>query len=191
MLGVIAITSGSRTLEEYLKDMDGRGQTKERIEEVKISLLNYSKKVESGQAVIVKGKGEGSYVSNALSSGGSATTSTLQESSYIKEITEKMLMLELNNEKLEAYKNSKKLSAKLKGKIPKEIICPLTGELFFDPVMTADGSVFERKAIEIWFQTKKVNPVTGNTMENINLVPNMVIRQIANNFLDNYKDELK
>ena len=40
MLGVLAITSGSRTLESYLKDMKARGQSDKRITEVRASLAN-------------------------------------------------------------------------------------------------------------------------------------------------------
>ena len=43
ILGVIALTSGARTMEEYLKDMETRGQSKERIEEVTYSLRHLSK----------------------------------------------------------------------------------------------------------------------------------------------------
>ena len=38
ILGAIALTSGARTLEGYLKDMENRGQEPERIEEVKNAL---------------------------------------------------------------------------------------------------------------------------------------------------------
>jgi len=40
MLGVIAIKSGKRTLDSYIEDMRDRGQTEERIQEVKTALLN-------------------------------------------------------------------------------------------------------------------------------------------------------
>lgn len=40
ILGAIALTSGVRTMEGYIKDMETRGQSKERIEEVKYSLRN-------------------------------------------------------------------------------------------------------------------------------------------------------
>lgn len=44
ILGVIALTSGSRTMEEYIKDMETRGQSAERIEEVKYSLRHLTPK---------------------------------------------------------------------------------------------------------------------------------------------------
>jgi len=109
----------------------------------------------------------------------------------LKEATEKMYMLQLSGDKLESYKNTLKLSNKLKGEIPTELTCPLTGDLFFDPVMTSDGSVFERKAIELWFLSKNTNPLTDKTVDSKDLVPNIVFRQLANTFLDNNKDALK
>ena len=44
ILGVIALTSGARTLEGYVKDMEERGQEKERIEEVVYSLRHLTPK---------------------------------------------------------------------------------------------------------------------------------------------------
>lgn len=44
ILGVIALTSGSRTMDEYIKDMKARGQSFERIEEVKHSLRHLTPK---------------------------------------------------------------------------------------------------------------------------------------------------
>lgn len=55
ILGAIALTSGARTLEGYLKDMENRGQEPERIEEVKNALEEYAAKV--GDIAIRKGAG--------------------------------------------------------------------------------------------------------------------------------------
>lgn len=43
ILGAIALTSGARTMEGYIKDMEARGQSKERMEEVSYSLRHLSK----------------------------------------------------------------------------------------------------------------------------------------------------
>ena len=40
VLGIIALTSGQRTLKSYLKDMEVRGQSQDRIEEIKYALRN-------------------------------------------------------------------------------------------------------------------------------------------------------
>ena len=44
ILGAIALTSGARTMEGYIKDMEARGQSKERIEEVSYSLRHLTAK---------------------------------------------------------------------------------------------------------------------------------------------------
>lgn len=43
ILGLIALCSMSRNLQDYIYDMDERGQSEERILEVKAALQNYNK----------------------------------------------------------------------------------------------------------------------------------------------------
>lgn len=43
ILGAIALTSGARTLPQYVEDMKDRGQSEERIKEVSESLERYAK----------------------------------------------------------------------------------------------------------------------------------------------------
>lgn len=58
ILGVIALTSGARTLETYVKDMIDRGQSEERIEEVKHALRNVDLKQVIRNKVFEKSKEE-------------------------------------------------------------------------------------------------------------------------------------
>ena len=37
--------------------------------------------------------------------------------------------------------------------LPEDLCCPITCELMKDPVITADGTTFERCAIKEWFET--------------------------------------
>jgi len=185
MLGAIAITTGT-SLDQYIKDMKQREQTNERIEEVVKALKLYASKVEAKQVKIIKGGGPGSYVNNSGHTG-NISTGSQKDFTAIKEMAEKSNKQSLSGDKLETYKKFKKLSLKLKGQIPKEIMCPLTEELFFDPVMTSDGTVFERKAIEIWLQTKNTNPITDSILTDKNLIPNIVMRQLSNTFYDKNK----
>ncbi|KAJ6945095.1 hypothetical protein NC651_000201 [Populus alba x Populus x berolinensis] len=49
--------------------------------------------------------------------------------------------------------------------IPHDFICPLTGQLFEDPVTLETGQTFEREAIREWFdQGNKTCPVSGKTL---------------------------
>lgn len=47
MLGAICITSGVRTLDTYVKDMEDRGQDKDRIEEVMGALRPYDNAIQT------------------------------------------------------------------------------------------------------------------------------------------------
>lgn len=42
--------------------------------------------------------------------------------------------------------------------------CPITREIMEDPVVTADGHSYERRAIEEWLQRKWTSPVTGQRL---------------------------
>lgn len=42
-----------------------------------------------------------------------------------------------------------------------ELYCPITRELFHDPVVAADGVVYERSAIQRWFCSHNTSPSTG------------------------------
>ena len=52
-----------------------------------------------------------------------------------------------------------------------------------DPVIASDGQTYERSAIESWFATLKVglprSPVTGKSMPNTALLPNLAIRHLV------------
>ena len=42
---------------------------------------------------------------------------------------------------------------------PDSLICPISGELFYDPVIAMDGFVYERLEIEKWFQEHNTSPI--------------------------------
>ena len=65
--------------------------------------------------------------------------------------------------------------------------CPLTKELFIDPVMTCDGNTFERHAIEGWLKTSDISPLTKEKLESKFLMPNPIVQK---HILDHYKKYL-
>jgi len=70
--------------------------------------------------------------------------------------------------------------------IPNELLCPITGDLMKDPVVTSDGHSFEREAIEEWFSKFGPNesprsPKT-NTLILRKLFPNHNLRSMCRNF---------
>ena len=62
--------------------------------------------------------------------------------------------------------------------IAKELVCPITQELPFDPVMAKDGKIYERTAILEWFRKKDgdaTSPSTGKVIDT-ELVPAVQVR---------------
>jgi ubiquitin-protein ligase/uncharacterized protein YegL len=66
-------------------------------------------------------------------------------------------------------------SSRLGLAIPQDYLCPMTHELFNDPVVTEDGHTYERSAIRQWFQIRKTSPMTGLVLENSTLRTNRVM----------------
>eukprot|EP00210_Caulerpa_lentillifera_P006973 g6668.t1 len=58
------------------------------------------------------------------------------------------------------------------------IICPITMEVMKDPVITADGHTYERRAIEQWLGRKRISPLTRQPMSSSALIPNMAMRHL-------------
>ena len=48
---------------------------------------------------------------------------------------------------------------------PVELCCPITLQLFQDPVQTLHGQTYERAAIEDWLESKSTDPMTGDTLK--------------------------
>ncbi|KAF5203839.1 Transducin/WD40 repeat-like superfamily protein [Thalictrum thalictroides] len=71
--------------------------------------------------------------------------------------------------------------------IPKDFICPLTGDLFEDPVTLETGQTFERMAIKEWFDKGKITcPITGKVLGSLGLpVTNFVLKRV----IDSWKSE--
>lgn len=57
-------------------------------------------------------------------------------------------------------------------------------ELFVDPVIAADGSSYERSAIEDWLSRKKTSPMTNEPFLNDTLTPNDTLRAAVKGFLE-------
>ena len=58
------------------------------------------------------------------------------------------------------------------------VLCPITLEVFIDPVVAADGHTYERGAIQEWFKTSNMSPVTGLRLPSGRLMPNHVVRML-------------
>ena len=57
----------------------------------------------------------------------------------------------------------KEISTSIDG--PVKLCCPITLQLFHDPVKTLHGQTYERAAIEDWLESKSTDPMTGDTLK--------------------------
>ncbi|KAK9859872.1 hypothetical protein WJX84_008827 [Apatococcus fuscideae] len=65
---------------------------------------------------------------------------------------------------------------------PSALICPLTQELFQEPVIAADGFTYSRAAIVSWMKSHNTSPMTNATMPHDGLVSNRAIRKALQDF---------
>ena len=56
------------------------------------------------------------------------------------------------------------------------LICPLTKQPIEEPVIAFDGQTYEKNAIQRYFETNTISPITGECMED----PNIRLRFIHN-----------
>ena len=70
--------------------------------------------------------------------------------------------------------------------VPHELMCPITHELMWDPVIAVDGQTYEREAIERVFEggEKDRSPVTGVLLSSRLLIPNVAIRSQCRDYAD-------
>ena len=78
---------------------------------------------------------------------------------------------------------------KLKGLLAAALVCPLSPEIFQDPVIAADGHSYERREIEAWFSRgKRTSPKTNEELPNAFLVPNRHLKAMCQQFLDEVRE---
>lgn len=68
-------------------------------------------------------------------------------------------------------------------KIIPEYKCPISHQIMFDPVFSADGHTYEREEIEKWFEKNSTSPMTGQVLQHTMLCPNFQARSMIGNFL--------
>lgn len=61
---------------------------------------------------------------------------------------------------------------------PAEFICPLTLQLFQQPVVAADGHTYEASSISKWLETSRMSPVCGTQLLHTRLAPNYALRSL-------------
>ena len=72
--------------------------------------------------------------------------------------------------------------------IPDSLVCPLSLEIYEDPVMAADGFSYERREIELWFgRGKRTSPKTNEELPHTFLTPNRDLKSTCQDFLDDVR----
>ena len=72
-----------------------------------------------------------------------------------------------------------------RGDVPEDLRCPLTLELFCDPVSAADGHTYERVAIEEWLATgSRTSPSTGQPLQSTALIPQFTVKRLVCAFME-------
>ena len=68
--------------------------------------------------------------------------------------------------------------------LPRDFFCPITSEIFRDPVFTADGLSYEHITILRWFREgHQTSPKTSKKLKDICIQPNYVLRDKIDVFL--------
>jgi hypothetical protein len=85
------------------------------------------------------------------------------------------------------YNGDSNMSSSLVPSPPKELLCPITQELFLDPVLAEDGHTYERSAVVRWFDTGNArSPVTNEELAGRTVLPNHALRKLV----DAYRAQL-
>jgi len=79
-------------------------------------------------------------------------------------------------------------ASKAMSQIHEELICPMTNEVFKDPVTCSSGHTFERHAILNWLLTNEICPVSDILIDNY-IVPNYALRKVLENFVEKYEHQ--
>lgn len=66
--------------------------------------------------------------------------------------------------------------------IPIALRCPISLELYQDPVIASDGQSYSRQAMTKWMQIRRSSPLTGLMLDNTELRPDLALAEHADNW---------
>jgi serine/threonine protein kinase len=69
------------------------------------------------------------------------------------------------------------------------LLCPITLELFHDPVLAEDGHTYERQAIVQWIEKNRRSPLTNQELSLERLYPNHAIKKAIDHFEKSMKSK--
>lgn len=71
---------------------------------------------------------------------------------------------------------------------PATFVCPMSGQIFLDPVLLPCGASVEKEFIEKWIKDKGKSPFTRAPLTLANLTPNEVLKNEIEAFFEKHKD---
>jgi len=71
--------------------------------------------------------------------------------------------------------------------LKKYLTCPISYNLFIDPVVCSDGHTYEKYYIEEWLEMNNKSPMTGEYLTSKELIPNYLIKSMLNNMKRTFK----
>ena len=74
--------------------------------------------------------------------------------------------------------------AKASQAVPDALCCPISFELYCDPVITPEGRSYERSCIEMYLRRESKDPVSRKYLTAAMLIPNMQLKKAAEDFLE-------
>ena len=87
----------------------------------------------------------------------------------------------------EERKELNKIKGHFTDKVPDDFLCPITQEIFSEPVMADDGNTYEKSAIEAWFLYHDTSPLTNVKLATKKIIPNLTLKKL----IDQFKEENK
>jgi len=101
-----------------------------------------------------------------------------------EESTRKQLLTELQWLKSLGMSSKQCISRSNTIAVPQEFFCPITHDIFAEPVICADGNTYELAAIKAWFlMGRTTSPLTNNELGSMTLTPNFELQNRISEFL--------
>ena len=72
----------------------------------------------------------------------------------------------------------------------KTFLCPISGRLLMDPVLTSDGHTYEKEEIETWFSSgARSSPLTGKPLPHTQTIRNHALRNAIAEYMSRLKNQ--
>lgn len=76
----------------------------------------------------------------------------------MEKMREKMIM-EIEKAKMDTRNEKEKME-----NIKKTVSCPISRDIFIEPVIAEDGHTYEREYLERWLERNNISPMTGKKL---------------------------